>query len=175
MGPPPQIPPPRQHITRQKIHKKASANFVAAITDKPILKPVKNQLENSVINSETRTYQEYKNLLNYLDKDIWMTSFASELGLLAQGVGDHIPTGTEIVFFIRRSLVPKRRKVTYGKCFVEIQPTKEETHRTPLTVGVNLIYYPGDVSTPMSYLTTLKVFLNSKISTPGSLFMTSNM
>ena len=42
---------------------------------------------------------------------------------------------------------------------------KEETYRTRITVGVNFIYYPGDSSTPMADLTTLKVFLNSTIST----------
>ena len=104
-----------------------------------------------------------------------MTSFTSELVCLDQGVDDHIPTGTETIFFIRRSLVPNRQKVTYGRIVVNIYPMKGETHCTRLTVGVNLIDYTGDLSTPMVYLTNLNVFLNSTISTPGSLFMTSNI
>ena len=75
------------------------------------------------------------------------------------------------IFFIRRSLVPKIRKVTYERIVVEIQPMKAETHRTYLTVGFNLIDFPGNVSTPMEDLTTLKVLLNSKIFTPGARFM----
>ena len=73
MGPPPQLPPPRQHNTRQKQHrKKESANFVAVITDKSILKPVNPQLENSVMNYETITSKEYKYLFNCPYKDIWV-------------------------------------------------------------------------------------------------------
>ena len=104
-----------------------------------------------------------------------MPSFSSELGCLAQGVRDHLSTGIKTYFLIRRSLVHRRQKVTYGRIVVEIQPMKAETHRTCLTVGVNLINYTGYVSTPMADLTTLKVFLNSNISTMGSLFMMSNI
>ena len=103
-----------------------------------------------------------------------MTSFSSELLCLAQGVGYQLPTGTYF-FPICRSLVPKRRKFSYGLIVVEIQPIKAETHFTRLTVGVNLVYYPGDVSTPIADVITLKVFLSNKISTLGSLSMTSNI
>ena len=100
MGPPPQPPPPQQHNTRQKQYrKKESANFVAVITDKSILKPVNPQLEDSVMNYETRTSKEYKHLFNRPEKDICMTSFSSELGYLSQGVGDHLPTCTDADFF----------------------------------------------------------------------------
>ena len=67
-----------------------------------------------------------------------MTSFSSELGCLDQGVGDHLLTVTDTVFFICRSLVPKIRKFTYERIVVEIQPMKAETHRTCPTVGVKL-------------------------------------
>ena len=71
---------------------------MAAITDKPILKPVNLQLANYVINSETGIVQEYKHLIKGPDKDIWMTLFANELVCLYQGVGDRLPTGTETFF-----------------------------------------------------------------------------
>ena len=47
---------------------------------------------------------------------------------------------------------------------LNIRPQKTETHRRRLTVGVNLIDHPGDVSTPTSDLTTIKININSAIS-----------
>ena len=46
----------------------------------------------------------------------------------------------------------------------DVRTQKTETHRTKLTTGGNLIYYPGEVSTPISYLTTTKLHVNSAIS-----------
>ena len=46
----------------------------------------------------------------------------------------------------------------------DILPQKIETHRKRLTVGGNLIYYTGDVSTPSSDLTTMKLHINITIS-----------
>ena len=46
----------------------------------------------------------------------------------------------------------------------DIIPKKKETHRTRLTTGGNLIYYPGYVSTPTPDLTTMKIDVNIAIS-----------
>ena len=48
---------------------------------------------------------------------------------------------------------------------------KTETHRTILTAGGNLIYYPGKVSTPTSDLITMKLHINSTISYVKSRYM----
>ena len=45
-----------------------------------------------------------------------------------------------------------------------IQPQKTETHRTRLAAEGNPIDYPGEVSTPTSDLTTMKLHVNSVIS-----------
>ena len=68
---------------------------MAAITDKPILKPVNPQSAYSVINSETRMDKEYKHLIKGPHKYIWMASFANELGYLYQVVDDRLPNRTE--------------------------------------------------------------------------------
>jgi hypothetical protein len=54
---------------------------------------------------------------------------------------------------------------------VDIRPNKSETHRVRLTVGGNLIQYPGDVSTRSADLTTSKFLWNSTISTDGARYM----
>jgi hypothetical protein len=54
---------------------------------------------------------------------------------------------------------------------VEIKENKSERERTRLTVGGNLIDYPGDVSTKTAGLTAVKMLLNSVVSTPDAKFM----
>ena len=46
----------------------------------------------------------------------------------------------------------------------DIRPQKTETRITRLTAGGNLIDYPGEDSTPISNLTTMKLHINSAIS-----------
>ena len=43
----------------------------------------------------------------------------------------------------------------------EIWPPKSETHCIKLTVAVNLINFPGDVTTPTAGFTTAKLIFNS--------------
>jgi hypothetical protein len=54
-------------------------------------------------------------------------------------------------------------------CWTSVQQT--ETHRVRLTVGGNLIQYPGDVSTRSADLTTSKYLWNSTISTEGAAYI----
>jgi hypothetical protein len=54
---------------------------------------------------------------------------------------------------------------------VDIRPNKSEIHWVHLTVGGNLIQYPGDVSTRSADLTTSKCLWNSTISTEGARYM----
>jgi hypothetical protein len=61
--------------------------------------------------------------------------------------------------------------ITYGRFVVDIRPNKSEIHRVRLTVGGNLIQYPGDVSTHSSHLTTSKCLWNITISTEGNKYM----
>ena len=96
---------------------------------------------------------------------ISVNSAANEFGRLAQGVGTRIP-GTNTITFIAKAEVPPGRSVTYGKFVCELKPNKQEKERTRLTVGGNLVDYPGNASSPTADLTTLKTHANSVISTP---------
>jgi hypothetical protein len=89
---------------------------------------------------------------------------------LAQGVGGRIE-GSNTIFFIPRSLVPQGKVITYGRFVVDIRPNRTKTHQARLTVGGNLIKYPGDVSTHSEDLTTSKFLWNSTISTEGAKYM----
>ena len=125
----------------------------------------------SIIDNVTGESMEYRNLIKS-DKHraIWEHSLANEIGRVAQGIRNI--KGTETIFFIPKSEIPKDRfrDVTYGKIVVSYRPQKTEKHRSRLTVGGDRINYPFDVSTPTSDLSTIKMLWNSVLSTPGSKF-----
>ena len=104
-------------------------------------------------------------------KAIRENSFANEIGQLAQVVGTRMPSGTNTILFITKEKVPAGRTVAYGIIVAETRPQKAETHRTGLTVGVNLIHFPGNVTTPTEYLITAKLIFNSELSTKDAKFM----
>jgi hypothetical protein len=72
---------------------------------------------------------------------------------------------------MRRSNIPKGRKVTYGSCVVDIKDHKEEKEGTRLTFGGDQMEYPGEKSTRTAGLTTAKILINSVISTQGAKFL----
>jgi hypothetical protein len=74
-----------------------------------------------------------------------------KFGRLTQGVGGCIE-GSNTIYFIPRSAVPRIKTVTYGRFVVDVLPNKGEVHRVRLTVGRNLINYDGDVSTRSALL-----------------------
>ena len=58
------------------------------------------------------------------------------------------------MLFISNKNLTTGRTVTYGRIVAGIKPLKSETHRTQLNVGVNLVNFHGDVTTPTSDITT---------------------
>jgi hypothetical protein len=128
-------------------------------------------MANAVINQDTGASLEYRQLIqDETTFPVWNKLSANEFGHLAQGVGRRIE-GFNTILFIPRQAIPKGKIVTYGRFVVEIRPRKTETHRVCLTVGGNLIQYPGDVSTRSADLTTSKCLWNSTISTEGARYM----
>jgi hypothetical protein len=111
-------------------------------------------MADAVINQDTGASLEYRHLIqDEATFPVWNKAAENEFRCLAQGVGGRIE-GSNTIFFIPRQAVPKEKIVIYGWFVVDICPNKTETHRARLTVGGNLIQYPGDVSTRSSDLTT---------------------
>ena len=127
-----------------------------------------NPFAHAIIDPITGTSMEYRALItNPTTRDDWLHSAANEFGRCAQGVGKCIK-GTDTIPFIRHADVPSDRKVTYARFVCTLRPQKTEVQRTRLTVGGNLIDYPGDTSTPTANITTAKCLINSVLSTPGA-------
>jgi hypothetical protein len=78
---------------------------------------------------------------------------------------------TNTIRFMRRSNIPKGRKVKYGSFVVDSKDHKEEKERTRLTVGGDQNEYPGDKSTLTTGLTMAKILINSVISSLGAKFL----
>jgi hypothetical protein len=129
-------------------------------------------MENAIINQDTDASLDYHQIIqDDTTLPIWNKSAANEVGGLAQGVGGGGIEGSNIIFFIPLQAIPIGKIVTYGRFVVDIRPNKTETHRVRLTVGENLIQYPGDVSTRSEDLTTSKCLWNSTITNEGAKYM----
>ena len=108
---------------------------------------------------------KYRNLYN--------KSYSKEVGRLAQGIPDVVKI-TNTIFFIDRADVPAEiwKDVTYVRVVVDYRPEKSDPYLTRLTVGGNLIVYPSDCGTPTVDLLTVKLLINSVVSTQGAKFLT---
>jgi hypothetical protein len=121
------------------------------------------EMANAVICPEVGKSLKHQELITKVRYKIkWIRSTANEINRLYN---------THTIRFIRRSNIPKGRRVTYGSFVVDIKDHKEEEERTRLTVGGDQIEYPGDKSTRTAGLTTAKILINSVISTLGAKFL----
>jgi hypothetical protein len=107
--------------------------------------------------------------------DLWGESYTKELGRLAQGIPG--TKGTDTIVFIKYDKIPldRRQNITYGKTVVTYWPEKDDPNQMRLTVGSNQIVCPFDVSTPMVEMMTVKMHLNSVISTKGAHYCTIDL
>jgi hypothetical protein len=164
-----QSPPPAPHAANHI----GDISSIDLIPTAPIDEPkLPKHFAHSVTNPTIGDTMEYRHLIkNPQTSAKWTKSFANELGRLANGIGTRMKTGTNTIKFIERHHVPSDRTVTYGRIVVSVCPQKAEVKQTRLTVGGNLIDYPGDISTKTAGLITAKVLFNSVISTPNAKFM----
>jgi hypothetical protein len=121
------------------------------------------EMANAVIFPQTGKSLKHQELITKLRYKIkWKRSTANGINRLYN---------TNTIRFIRRSNIPKGRKVTYGSFVVDIKDHKEEKERTRLTVGGDQIEYLGEKSTRTAGLTTAKILINIVISTLGAKFL----
>ncbi len=66
--------------------------------------------------------------------------------------------------------------MTYGLITCLIRPEKiEEPNQTRLVAGGDRVHYPGDAGTPTADLLTVKLLIDSTISTPNAKYMTMDI
>jgi hypothetical protein len=86
-----------------------------------------------------------------------------------------MPSGLETMRYIFHHQLPPGRHATYARFVATERPHKAETKCVRLNVGGNLVHYPDKVITPNADLSTVKLLLNSVISTPGARFITFDL
>ena len=120
-------------------------------------------LAYAVLDDDTGDLLEYCHLIKHPKyKDSWSNSFGKEIRRLA--------TTTETIFFISKTDISQDRKgdETYGQIVCVYREGKKDKYHTRITIGGNLINYPGDCGTPTADLLTVKLLFYSIISTPTS-------
>ena len=85
--------------------------------------------------------------------------------------------GTNTFFFIRKANIPadRRKDVTYVNFQCNYRPEKEEKERTRMCAGGNRINFPGDAGTPTADLLTIKLLVNSIVSTKNAKMVTMDL
>ena len=123
-----------------------------------------------------QTITKYRTLAKDPDtRDVWTRGFGKELGRLAQGDTTTNTKGTNTIVFLDHDgiqAIPTDRTITYARIVVDYRPQKEDPNRVRITVGGNLIDYPGELATNTADLITSKILWNSVLSTPEARYMT---
>ena len=105
------------------------------------------ELAGAVMDQETGDMMEYRHLLkNPKYREVWSKAFGKEIGRLAQGQKG-VVEGTNALFFIKYEDIPLDRKkdITYARICANYRPEKADPNRIRITLGGNLVSYPGDV------------------------------
>jgi hypothetical protein len=132
------------------------------------------EMLNAVLDMDTGKLMEMKHLLvNPKYKEVCEKLYTTELGCLAQGIPG-VSKGTDTIVFIQRDEVPidQIKDVMYGCMCVNYHPEKDDPNLTCLTVGGNRVNYPGNCGMPTVDMVTVKLHLNSVISTKGAHYCT---
>ena len=126
---------------------------------------------NAILHPVTGKLQEYKELRNGEEAAQWIDGCSKEVVCLYNGRSTENTKGTNTMFFLHPSKLPKGRKPTYLRVVAAYRPQKADPYCIRWTMGGNLIDYPGLVYTPTADLTTFKILLNLIISTKNALFV----
>lgn len=86
-----------------------------------------------------------------------------------------MPHGTDTIRFIHPSQMPKDRTAAYIRTVCADRPEKTNPKRVRITIGGDRINYPGNTSTKTADMTTVKIQVNSTISTRDARFMTGDL
>jgi hypothetical protein len=135
------------------------------------------KMANSVIGKQGELLGYRHLIANPKTRATWTHLYGNELGRLAQGMPGRTK-GMDTIFFIPWHKVPKERAkdVTYGLITCLIRPKKIEVpNRTRLVAGGDRVHYPFNAGTPTAALLTVRLLINSVISTMGTRLFTMDI
>jgi len=164
---------PTQRQTRSMTRPRRSVRHIAAAARVPQQQLQHTALHGNAFNPDTGKLAEYGELSRSSDGHLWQASNIDEIHCLAQGHGNI--EGTNTMFFIPVSAIPRNKKATYLRIVCAHRPEKTVPHRVRWTVGGDRVEYDGDVSTKTADLITAKLLFNSVLSTPNGRCMMGDL
>jgi hypothetical protein len=105
---------------------------------------------HAVLDKTTGHLMEMRHILvNPKYKELWGKSYTKELGRLTQGIPG-VSKGTNTMVFNRRKNIPhdRKRNDMHAQVCVNYHTEKKDPNHTQVTVGSNLLHYPGTCGTP---------------------------
>ena len=127
-----------------------------------------SKFEVSNLDDEIGELLEYSHLIKHPNcRMTWSHSYRNEKGRLAKRMLGRA-TGTTTIFFIHKKDIPQEqhKDTTCSSIICNYREDKAKPNRTRLTVGGDRINYHDNCGTLTADLLTVKLFLNSIISTP---------
>ena len=111
---------------------------------------------------------------------MWQKLSANEYGKLLKGGGKNEDgtqrvKGSDTINFIKRIHVPIGKKITYAHFCCDVRLQKDDINKTRLTVGGDRLEYTRKTSTKTAGLETIKIHLNSTISTKDAKYTAANI
>ena len=136
-------------------------------------------LAGAIWDPDLNKWMRYKDLINHPDPAIrrkWMEAGEDEFGRLFQGFGD--VEGKQVLDFIHRREIPAGFEATYARYTAAWRPEKDKPNRCRITAGGDRLQYHGNTTTHTASMETIKIHINSTISTINARYCTmdcSNM
>jgi hypothetical protein len=168
----PRRPGPHRHDTRSKLrYQQQQVGYHVETTHNAH----REHFASSVINPYTGAPLEYRHLIKGPNKARWQEANRNEIGRLTDGrIGNNV-VGSNAMKFIAYSALPPGSKPTYCRVVANYRPQKADPFRIRYTAGGDRIDYPGITTTPGAELTTVKLHLNSVISTANARMMCTDV
>ena len=118
---------------------------------------------------QLKKFASWSQLVKHPDSKIakqWKILRINEFTRLFQGYGD--TEGIDVLKWIFKHNVPHSQRVTYLQYTVDIQPEKDKPYQTHITVGGHILEYFGNTTMHCASIETVKLDLNSVLSTANS-------
>ena len=171
----------KQEPLRHCYYKRVAMQLAFAIVDIHKLHEnpglFKDHFVSAVLDPERREIKEFWHLIkDPRVADIRWQAVGNKWGLHSSKLKSGIKGTNEVVAIKKDDVhIDHWKDMTYTGICTEYREQNEEKHWLWTTIGNNRINYPSNISIRTEQLTTIKLLLNSVVSTLGASFMTSDI
>jgi len=127
------------------------------------------------VNPDTGKIAQYPELRKSSEGALWEASNMDEWGRLMKGHQTMSDGYTDTLKFIAKKDIPSGKKPTYMAVVCAFRPEKSNPRRVRFVAGGDQVQYDGNTYTKTADLTTVKVHINSVLSTPNAKHVTGDL